>query len=63
MYSFSEGKITGSTNIVLPEYYQETRRFVDGDIFNIVDSKTGKVIDKFMYDIDTDEKWIMVGGK
>jgi len=28
-----------------------------------VDNKTGEMVEKFIYDNDKDEKWILLGGK
>lgn len=52
----------GSNDVVLPEYFQDTRKFVDGDIIKITDSNTGKVVQQVIYDMDTDTKWVMIGG-
>ncbi|WP_244971202.1 hypothetical protein [Vallitalea guaymasensis] len=55
-YPFTGKGFTGSKNIVLPEYYQDPRDFVNGDIFKIVDSKTGAVTQQFIFDEKI--KWI-----
>ena len=62
-YPYTGRGFTGSTNVVLPEYFQGTRKFVDGDIIKVIDGGSGKVVQKFIYDADTDEKWIALGGK
>ena len=62
-YPYTGKGFTGSVDVVLPEYFQETRKFMDGDIFNIIDSDTGEIIQQFIYDMDTDIKWVMIGGK
>ena len=49
-------------NIVLPEYVQDLRKFSDGDMLNIRDSDTGEILYRFIYDMDSDEKWIRIGG-
>jgi len=61
-YPYTGKGFTGSTDVILPEYFQDTRKFVDGDIIKIVDSNTGKVVQQFIYDMDTDAKWVMIGG-
>lgn len=48
---------TGSKEIVLPEYYQEARKFEEGDQMQIRDSKTGEPVFKFIYDGDV-ESWV-----
>jgi len=60
-YQYTGKTFTGSKNIVLPEYFQETKQFVDGDNLNIIDSKTGTRVEKYIYDIDTDEKCTRIG--
>lgn len=50
-YPYTGKGFTGSIDVVLPEYFQDTRKFIDGDILNIIDSESGKVISKFKYDI------------
>ncbi|WP_299091282.1 hypothetical protein [uncultured Metabacillus sp.] len=45
--------LTGSKEIVLPEYYQEARKFVEGDMMYIRNSKTGEPVFKFIFDGDT----------
>lgn len=61
-YPYTGKGFTGSVDVVLPEYFQDTRKFVDGDIIKIIDSNTGKVVQQFIYDMDTDMKWVMIGG-
>ena len=61
-YPYTGKGFTGSKDVVLPEYFQKTREFSDGDIFNIIDSNTGKIVEQFIYDMDTDIKWVMIGG-
>ena len=39
-YPYTGKGFTGSVDVVLPEYFQDTRKFMDGDIFNIIDSDT-----------------------
>ncbi|KOF56261.1 hypothetical protein AGR56_05195 [Clostridium sp. DMHC 10] len=34
----------------------------DGDIIKIIDGNTGKVVQQYIYDMDTDTKWVMIGG-
>ena len=36
----------------LPELVQDTRPFVDGDILDIYDAKTGELTQQFVYDSD-----------
>ena len=50
-YPYTGKGFTGSVDVVLPEYFQETRKFMNGDILNIIDADTGKIISKFKYDI------------
>jgi len=61
-YPYTGKGFTGSTDIVLPEYFQDTRKFVDGDIIKIIDSNYGEVVQQFIYDTETDTKWISIGG-
>lgn len=49
-YPYTGKAFTGSTDIVLPEYYQSVRKFINGDKLNISDSKTGNIIQQFIYD-------------
>ncbi|WP_434297055.1 hypothetical protein [Clostridium sporogenes] len=49
-YPYTGKAFTGSTDIVLPEYYQSVRKFINGDKLNILDSKTGNIIQQFIYD-------------
>lgn len=49
--TYTRKGFTGSVNVVLPEYFQDTRKFMNGDILNIIDADTGKIISKFKYDI------------
>jgi len=56
-YPYTGRGFTGSKEIVLPEYYQEARKFVEGDLMQIRDSKTGKPAFKFIYDGDL-ESWV-----
>ena len=35
---------------MLPEYYQSARKFMNGDKFKILDSKTGDIVQQFIYD-------------
>ena len=50
-YPYTGKGFTGSSDIVLPEYFQENRKFMNGDIFSIIDSCSGEVISKFKYNI------------
>ena len=50
-YPYTGKGFTGSVDVVLPEYFQDTRKFMNGDIFNIIDADTGKIISKFKYDV------------
>jgi LXG domain of WXG superfamily/Pre-toxin TG len=50
-YPYTGKGFTGSRNIVLPEYYQQERKFLDGDLLNIIDSKTGGISRQFEYNI------------
>ena len=34
----------------------------DGDIIKIMDGNTGKVVQQYIYDMDSDTKWVMIGG-
>ena len=61
-YPYTGKGFTGSTDIVLPEYFQDIRKFVDGDIIKIIDSNYGEVVQQFIYDTETDTKWISIGG-
>ena len=54
-------KYNGSTDVVLLEYFQDARKFVDGDIIKIIDSNTGEVVQQFIYDMDTDIRLVMRG--
>lgn len=31
-------------------------------MIKIIDSNTGKVVQQFIYDMDSDIKWVMIGG-
>lgn len=48
---------TGSKKIVLPELVQDNRTFLEGDILGIYDSKTGVLIQEFIF--DSDLGWIL----
>ena len=48
-YPYTGRGFTGSRKVVLPEYYQQSRDFIKGDILKIVDSKTGESVAKFAY--------------
>lgn len=61
-YPYTGRAFTGSTDVVLPEYFQDTRKFVDGDIIKIMDGDTGKVVQQYIYGMDSDTKWFMIGG-
>ena len=50
-YPYTGKAFTGSTDVVLPEYFQESRKFVNGDVLNIIDSQSCQVIRKFKYNI------------
>ncbi|MGM9951079.1 MAG: hypothetical protein ACI33P_13190 [Lysinibacillus sp.] len=56
-YPYTGTGFTASKEIVLPEYYQEPRRFMDGDVLYIKDSETGKAVCKFIYD-EVVESWV-----
>ena len=60
-YPYTGKGFAGSTDVVLPEYFQGARKFADGDIIKIIDSNTGEVVQQFIYDMDTDIKWVMIG--
>ncbi|WP_235829588.1 hypothetical protein [Clostridium nigeriense] len=49
-YPYTGKAFTGSTDVVLPEYYQSVRKFINGDKFKILDSKTGDIVQQFIYD-------------
>ena len=49
-YPYTGKAFTGSTDVVLPEYYQSVRKFMNGDKFKILDSKTGEIVQQFIYD-------------
>ena len=49
-HPFTGKGFTGSKIVVMPQYVQSSREFVNGDIINIIDSKTGKMTQKFIYD-------------
>lgn len=49
-YPYTGRGFTGSREVVLPEYYQQARKFVDGDLLIIRDSKTGEPVFKFIFD-------------
>lgn len=49
-YPYTGKGFTGSTDVVLPEYYQSARKFMNGDKFRILDSKTGDIVQQFIYD-------------
>lgn len=61
-YPYIGKAFTGSADIVLPEYFQDMRKFMDGDIIKIIDGNTGKIVQQFIYDMDTDIKWVIIGG-
>ena len=56
-YPYTGKGFTGSVDVVLPEYFQETRKFMNGDILNIIDADTGKIISKFKYDVKIWMDW------
>lgn len=56
-YPYTGTGFTASKEIVLPEYYQEPRRFMNGDVLYIKDSKTGKAVFGFIYDEEV-ECWV-----
>lgn len=56
-YPYTGTGFTASKEIVLPEYYQEPRRFLNGDVLYIKDSKTGEAAFKFLYDEEV-ESWV-----
>ncbi|GGA16662.1 ribonuclease YeeF family protein [Psychrobacillus lasiicapitis] len=58
-YPYTGRGFTGSKEIVLPEYYQEARKFVEGDMFYIRDSKVGEPVLKFIFDGDTNT-WVEI---
>lgn len=58
-YPYTGRGITGSKEIVLPEYYQEARKFVEGDMMFIKDSKVGEPVFNFIYDGDT-KSWVEI---
>jgi len=31
-------------------------------MIKIIDSNSGEVVQQFIYDMDTDTKWVMIGG-
>lgn len=49
-YPYTGRAFTGSTIVVLPEYYQSVREFVSGDKLKILDSTTGDIVQQFIYD-------------
>jgi len=49
-YPYTGRAFTGGTDVVLPEYYQSVRKFINGDKLNIVDSKTGDIVQQFIHD-------------
>jgi len=49
-YPYTRKAFTGSTDVVLPEYYQSARKFMNGDKLKILDSKTGDIVQQFIYD-------------
>ena len=56
-YPYTGTGFTASKGIVLPEYYQEPRRFMDGDVLYIKDSNAGKAVFKFIFDEEV-ESWV-----
>ncbi|WP_368505233.1 LXG domain-containing protein [Alkalihalophilus sp. As8PL] len=48
-YPYTGRGFTGSRNLVLPEYYQSNRQFINGDILSVRDAKTGDVFLNFKY--------------
>ena len=56
-YPYTGRGFTGSKEIVLPEYYQEARNFVEGDMMYIRDSKAGEPVFNFIFDGDT-KSWV-----
>ena len=56
-YPYTGTGFTASKEIVLPEYYQEPRRFLNGDVLYIKDGKTGEAAFKFLYDEEV-ESWV-----
>ncbi|MFK9092122.1 hypothetical protein [Bacillus salipaludis] len=56
-YPFTGRGFTGSSEIILPEYYQAAKDFGDGDLLKIIDAKNGDVTTQFIFDADL-KSWI-----
>lgn len=56
-YPYTGRGFTGSKEIILPEYYQEARKFVDGDMMYIRDSQTGEPVMNLIFDEDL-QTWV-----
>ena len=57
-YPFTGRGFTGSKEIVLPEYKMlDEHHFVEGDTIGIFDSKTGDMVEQYIYDGDS-ETWL-----
>ncbi len=48
-YPYTGRGFTGSRNIVLPEWKQAEREYIHGDLLNICDAKTGKVVEQYKF--------------
>ena len=48
-YPYTGRGFTGSRNIVLPEWKQAEREYIHGDLLNICDAKTGKMVEQYKF--------------
>ncbi|MGN0495676.1 MAG: hypothetical protein ACI4GW_05580, partial [Lachnospiraceae bacterium] len=48
-YPYSGKGFTASKNIILPEWTMENQSFVNGEILEVIDAKTGKTIQTYVY--------------
>jgi hypothetical protein len=52
----------GTDRVIVPEYMQTEVEYLDGSLFEIVDSRTGEVLETYKFNLDI-KQWILKGGK
>ena len=58
-YPYTGRGFLGTDKVIIPEYMQKERNFRYGDLLEIVDAKTGSVLNTYVYK----NKWILKGGQ
>ena len=61
-YPYTGRGFLGTHKVIVPEYMQTEVDYLDGSIFEIIDSITGAVIQTYKFSIDI-KQWILKGGK